>query len=449
MMELPEVRRLMHSRGDLNDVSTDTQIVQDTDIKSLKKSLWRKYISTRTGDPPETALKKFRFLKEDTNKDVRATVAGILLTSEDPRLWLPNAWIQAVSYRGTKRDGNHQITALDISGPLDEQVRSAMHFVSSHMRVAAYKNPGRVEIPQFSLRAVFEAVVNAVVHRDYSSLGSRIRLFMYEDRLELFSPGGLSNSMTIDDLGISQYTRNELIASRLGQCRVGDDIPGSGGRLYFLERRGEGIPIIESHTYALTGQRPSFQLISGRELVVILPSARLPVPEGVPVLVEVYDNNTGKPLPDVNILILNPNNTYSEAKTDSTGKVNFVIHERLPITIFCATEGFSAHVERYFLPDRPLKISLESVQDGGSEIITDRSGVIPSTGMRVDFILDSLDRSYLYAFESSINNGLSQPVTFLLNETIFLKDRSGTNVMLWVREIIGTSCVFDYEVEKQ
>ena len=56
----------------------------------------------------------------------------------------------------------------------------------------------------------FEAIVNAVVHRDYSISGSKIRLFMFADRLELCSPGALPNTVTIDKLPYSQATRNEL-----------------------------------------------------------------------------------------------------------------------------------------------------------------------------------------------------------------------------------------------
>ena len=102
-----------------------------------------------------------------------------------------------------------------------------MRFVVRNRRVAARKRPARQDLPQYSERAVFEAVVNAVVHRDYAVRGSKIRLFMFDDRLELYSPGGLCNSMTTEDLRTSQFTRNELLASRLGQCPVGE-VPGAG-----------------------------------------------------------------------------------------------------------------------------------------------------------------------------------------------------------------------------
>ncbi len=446
-MDSVEVHRLTHTRGQSDDTSTDTQVVRSTAIKSLHRQLWRRYVSSRVHDVPEVALTKLKFAKEDSSGNFLATVGGVLLASKDPREWLPNAWIQAVCYRGQRLDGNQQIDSRDISGPLDQQIRGAMRFVVANQRVAAYKNPARIELPQFSLRAVFEAVVNAVVHRDYAVRGSRIRLFLFEDRLELYSPGGLCNSMTTDDLRTSQFTRNELLASRLGQCPVGD-VPGSGGREYFIERRGEGVAVIETETYALTGQRPMFQLIGGRELKVVLPAASLPVPEGVQVHIVVSHGDTGEPQPDVHVLILNPNNTFSEAQTNACGRAEFLIHSRLPIIVFCAAEGFKAHVERYYLPDRPLEVSIRPAPEGGSRIIANRSGHLPGIRGGLNPILDALDRTYLYADSVIINEGQPQPVHFALNEPVYLRDESGASATLWFREMIGASCIFDYRYDK-
>ncbi len=270
-MEASEVHRLSYVRGHSDAASTDTRVVRGTAVNSLRRNLWVRYVSSRVRESAEVALTKLKFLKTDSQGEYRATVGGVLLASDDPSKWLPNAWIQAVCYRGTKPDAGRQIDSRTIVGPLDRQIRAAVRFVVANQRVAAYKEPARIDVPQFSVRAVFEAVVNAVVHRDYAVSGSRIRLFLFEDRLEFYSPGGLCNSMTTDDLRTSQFTRNELLASRLGQCPVGD-VPGTGGRENFIERRGEGIAVIEDETFALTGQRPVFELIGGRELKVVLPS---------------------------------------------------------------------------------------------------------------------------------------------------------------------------------
>ena len=318
-----------------------------------------------------------------------------------------------------------------------------MGFVVRNRRVAAYKDPARADVPQFSERAVFEAVVNAVVHRDYAVSGSRIRLFMFDDRLELYSPGGLCNSMTTDDLRTSQFTRNELLASRLGQCPVGD-VPGAGGRRCFIERRGEGIVVIEDETFALAGERPVFEVIGERELKVVLPAASPPQAEGVAARVAVRHGDTGRPLPDVNVLMLYPNRTYREARTDAFGRADFVLYAKLPMTVLCAAKGLAAHVTRDHPPDQPLEIRLKPVADGGSLIIADRTGHLPGIQGRLNPIIDTLDRTYLYANNVAINDGQTQPVHFALNEPVRLTDSFGASATVWFREMAGASCVLDY-----
>ena len=442
-MDAAEFRRLAQARGQSDIASTDTQVVQSTGVNSLRPELWRRYASSRADEPAEVTLSKLKFLKDDRHDALRATVAGVLLAAEDPREWLPNAWIQAVRYRGFRMDAGQQIDAQDITGPLDRQVREAMRFVVRNRRVAAYKDPARGDVPQFGERAVFEAVVNAVVHRDYAVSGAHIRLFMFDDRLELYSPGGLCNGMTTDDLRTSQFTRNELLASRLGQCPVGD-VPGASGRRCFIERRGEGIAVIEDETFALAGERPIFELIGERELRVVLPAASPPQAEGVAARVTVRHRDTGRPLPDVNVLMLYPNRTCREGRTDASGRADFVLYAKLPMTVLCAAKGLAAHVTRDHQPDEPLEVRMEPVADGGSLIIADRTGRLPGIQGRLNPIIDTLDRTYLYADDVAVNDGQTQPVRFALNEPIRLTDSLGASATVWFREMAGASCVFDY-----
>ena len=446
-MASAEIRRLSQARGQSDTASTDMQAVRGTGINSLRPELWRLYVSSRADEPAEVALAKLKFMKDDSHGTLRATVGGVLLAAEDPSEWLPNAWIQAVCYRGDRADASRQVDARDITGPLDRQIREAMRFVVGNRRVAAYKDPARTDVPQFSDRAVFEAVVNAVVHRDYAVSGSRIRLFMFDDRLKLYSPGGLCNSMTTDDLRTSQFTRNELLASRLGQCAVGD-VPAAGGRQYFIERRGEGIAVIEDETFALAGQQPIFDVVGERELRVVLPAARPPVAEGIAVRVLITHSDTGDPLPGVNVLMLYPNRTYREARTDAFGRAEFVLHARLPMTVLCAANGFMAHVTRDYLPDGPLDVRMRPDPDGGSLMIAKGTGHLPAIQGRLHPVLDSLDRTYLYADNVAINDGQTQPVHFALNEPVRLTDSLGANATLWFREMVGASCVFDYRYER-
>jgi predicted HTH transcriptional regulator len=216
-----------------------------------------------------------KLLTEDDTGQTRATVAGILICSRAPEQWLTGAFIQAVRYRGIRQDSNYQVDAQEITGPLDVQVRDTMAFVRRNMSVAARKTPARVEFPQFSIRAVFEAVVNAVAHRDYSIHGSKIRLFMFDDRLELFSPGPLPNTVTVDSMALRQSTRNELITTLLAKCPI-DDPSGEIGRRFLMEKRGDGVPIILEESQKLSGRDPEYRLIDDAELLLTIYSAPPP-----------------------------------------------------------------------------------------------------------------------------------------------------------------------------
>ena len=445
-MEIDDVNRLSRIRGQSDTNSFDSQIVRNAGINTLQRDLWRRYVVSRELDPDDVELRKLKFVKRDTDGHLRATAAGLLLATNDPREWFPNAWIQAVCYSGDQLNADHQIDARNITGPLDDQIRKAVRFVKSNLRVAAYKDPARADVPQFSMRAVFEAVVNAVVHRDYAVRGSRIRLFMFRNKLELYSPGGLCNSMTVDDLRTSQFTRNELLASRLHQCRVGD-LQDVGGRRYFVEARGEGVRLIQDRTFSLSGQRANFELISQRELRVRLPAAQPPVAGGIVARISVEYEDTQAPHPDVHVLILYPDKTYIEAHTNAYGHADFVLYSRLPMTVMCAAEGFNAHVERNYMPDAPLEVTLQPVQEGGSQIIPNRSGSLSGIQGYLNPMLDDLERPYLYADSILINEGQSQPVQFILNEPIHLLDTEGNSATLWFREMVGTSCIFDYSYE--
>lgn len=140
------------------------------------------------------------------------------------------------------------------------------------MRIGAVKNPARIDIPQYAMSAVFEAVVNAVAHRDYSISGAKIRLHMFSDRIELFSPGGLPNSLSLDEIGSRQFARNELICTCLSRFPLPREF-ATHSRTRIIDRRGEGVPIIMSVTGNLSGLVPSYRLLDDSELLLTIPAA--------------------------------------------------------------------------------------------------------------------------------------------------------------------------------
>jgi predicted HTH transcriptional regulator len=207
------------------------------------------------------------------------SVAGVLLASLHPEKFIKGAYIQAVSYAGTEvapqgEDVMYQRDAADLTGPLDRQITAACRFVARNSRIEAAKTleGGRIDRPQFDALAVFEAITNAIAHRDYSIPGSKVRLRLFDDRLEIFSPGMLPNTMTPESLPLRQACRNELIASLLARCPV-EAAVGVSHRRTIMDRRGEGVPLILSRTQELSGRLPHYRLIDNNELLLTIPSA--------------------------------------------------------------------------------------------------------------------------------------------------------------------------------
>ncbi len=271
-----QLARLFQQRSQARVIRFDEQAVPETSLPDLSEKLWQRFLGPFADDPHAT-LRKLRLLTTDDFGAERATVAGVLMASDQPETWLPGAIIEAVRYRGVRQDSHYQIDAARVTGPLDDQIRQALSFARRNMRVAAIKDPARAEFPQFSVRALFEAIVNAVAHRDYSIHGSKIRLFMFDDRLELYSPGALPNSVTVESLPLRQATRNELLTTLLARCPV--EFDPQVGRRYLMEKRGDGVPIILAESRKLSGREPVYRVIDDAELLLTIWSAEPPIQE--------------------------------------------------------------------------------------------------------------------------------------------------------------------------
>jgi len=261
--------RLMMQRSQARMIWLDERPVPGTKADDLDPTLYRKFLRDN-GEPEHMQLRKLRILVKDDDGEEKLSVSGVLLSTPDPTQWLPNAYIQAVCYGGAERDSDQQFDAMDLTGPLDQQVAGALAFVEKNQRVAARKLLGREDVPQYSLTAVFEALVNAVAHRDYDIYGAHIRLHMFSDRLVLCSPGALVNTMEVDELSARQASRNQVITSLLARCPFEH---GSINRSHIMDKRGEGVPVILNESQVLSGKRPEYQMV-GEELQLTLFAAK-------------------------------------------------------------------------------------------------------------------------------------------------------------------------------
>ena len=441
LMPPDERMRLAQRRGQARFRWFDEQIVPETGFGTLDASLWKPLLSAEGAIEPEAGLMRLALLAPDEAGVARATVAGVLLCTVSPERWLPHAGITATRYQGRDR-ASGQIDAQEITGPLNRQIREAVAFAVRNMIVGARKDPARVDLPQYSERALFEAVVNAVVHRDYSMRSSRVRLSLFEDRLEIQSPGSLPNNLTIDSMATRQATRNETLASMFGRMPVGG-VRGSQERRYFMERRGDGVPIIRRETEALCGMSPEYRLIDGTELRLTIPAA---AQEHSPARTVLTVRSAGRPLPGADLLLVFPNKTWQRATTDRAGEATVDLHTtHLPMTVFAASSGHAAKLHQPWIPAHgALALEMDPLADGGSVIFPEATGALPGLSGRLNPIRDDLDRTCLYASKIAINEGQPQPVHFVPGEDLRLTDAEGNRLLVRVAAIVGRSALVEY-----
>lgn len=157
-------------------------------------------------------LRALRLLTKHQGKDV-PTVGGLLLfgRDNDRKEFFPDAWIQAGRFSGTDR--RHILDSVEIRSLPAQAVEDAIAFVTKYLArevvIEAARRSEKWTLPAVALR---EAIINAVVHADYSQRGAPIRLALFDDRLEVESPGALPFGLTVEDLwqGISRL-RNRVI----------------------------------------------------------------------------------------------------------------------------------------------------------------------------------------------------------------------------------------------
>ena len=285
-MSTEYLARLLQQRSQTRLIRFDEQCIPAAGLDDLVPDLCERFRTPRSNDERSSFLSKLGMARADEDGVVQPTVAGVLMATDDPREWIPNAFIQAVAYRGdairAATADAYQLDAMDISGPLDRQIVDACRFITRNMRTEAIKGSdrlGRVDVPQYEMTAVFEAVVNAVAHRDYSVHGSKTRLRLFENRLELYSPGAIVNSLTVESLPYRQAARNETLCSLLTKCVVPDEPWMTTDRRNMMEKRGEGVPIILDNSERLSGRVPEYRLIDDAELLLTIHAAQEEVAE--------------------------------------------------------------------------------------------------------------------------------------------------------------------------
>lgn len=184
------------------------------------------------------------------------TLSATMIFSPYPQAYFPQLCITAIAVPGTEignlgDSGERFLDNQRIEGSISEMLEKAIHFVKRNMKCMTIINPvtgEREDRTDYPITAVREAVINALVHRDYSvhTEGMPIQIVMYEDRIEIKNPGGIYGRIKVDQLGKMQPdTRNPVLALALETLGV-------------TENRYSGIPTIRREMEKYNLKEPEF-----------------------------------------------------------------------------------------------------------------------------------------------------------------------------------------------
>ena len=205
-------------------VLTEKQVIASATADDIDKNAFRTYMRAqgmRMEDEPQPAEEsdlRNASVCDRLNGTLRPTLYGLMVFGKDPQGFAhtTSLFIQCARYGGGDQ-ASDVLSAGESRGRLDEQVHRSIGWFRSLGRKETYRGLYREDVPLIPEEALREALVNAVIHRDYAIAGSQVMLEVFDDRIVVTSPGALPNHMTIEQaqMGGAPRSRNEMMANAM------------------------------------------------------------------------------------------------------------------------------------------------------------------------------------------------------------------------------------------
>ena len=207
-----ELKRLFQAAEKLY---AEREYVKDSSLSDIDLTLFRKFYENRF----EEKFDKEELLRLMTNlklaKDDKLTLAGAFMFSKNCEILLPDLYISAIWFWGDDFIADEYRSSSNITGNIAQQYQKSLDFILGALKRVqdgkSFNSTGTIEIPEIVL---VEILVNALVYRDYF-IHDSIKLFIFENRIEIKSPGKLPNNLTVEDIkqGIQRRSRNIILTS--------------------------------------------------------------------------------------------------------------------------------------------------------------------------------------------------------------------------------------------
>lgn len=227
-----QIQALEYDKGQR---SFEDKEIPEADFSDLDSDLLQEYYSQMklTGNPEAKNILKHRGLIIHNH----LTVGALLLFGKYPTQFLPQARVRFIRYDGNKKETGQRINIIKEES-FDSSIPRIIHDVSQLIKTQLRDfqildaNGKFKAVPEYPEFAWFEGIVNALTHRDYSIAGEHIRISMFDDRLEIFSPGKLPNIVTLENMKNTRFSRNPKIARILGEFGWVKELNEGVNRIY-------------------------------------------------------------------------------------------------------------------------------------------------------------------------------------------------------------------------
>ena len=236
----------------------EDELIEDSSIEDVDHEVLDRYKGVLGTDlPDEQVLRSRRFMR-----DGKLTVAGALLFAGDPSAMMPQARVRVLRYDGTRAETGKRLNITKervFCGPLPRVIEGAYSLISGMLREFQFlASDGKFRtVPEYPEFAWFEGLVNAVTHRDYAYRGDYVRVSVFDDRLEIVSPGALPNIVTLDNMMTTRYSRNPRIARTLVEFG-------------WVRELNEGVPRIYSEMQSMLLKDPTYSEPGGAKVQLTL-----------------------------------------------------------------------------------------------------------------------------------------------------------------------------------
>jgi ATP-dependent DNA helicase RecG len=240
---LVEAQELRYDKG---ESTYDGSAIEGTGLGDLNPDLVVAYLEGVRASSDPAAVLKARGLAIERDRKLVPTVGGLLALGEEPQVHLPEAFMRVLRYQGSSRETGARANVVEdhkLEGPIPFQIEAAKERVLGGLPRAVRLQQGGRFGPSTSIpeSVWLEAIVNAATHRSYSIGGDHIRIEIFDDRLEVESPGRLPGLVRLDNIRSSRFARNPRIARAMSELGYGREL-GEGVDRMFEEMNRAGLP---------------------------------------------------------------------------------------------------------------------------------------------------------------------------------------------------------------